>query len=222
MQHSVTVVGAGIIGMCVASYLQRAGCHVRVIDAEPPGMGTSYGNAGGLSASGFIPIAYPGMAKQIPGWLLDKDGPLVVRPGYALKALPWLTRFLLAGRPSQFEASAAALKALTMPLFDNLMPLARSAGAELLIKRVGQLHLYSTDKAFAGDAGARALRRRHGITLEELGAEQIRQMEPALAPIFRHAVYYPDNGHCANPLGLTEALARELVRNGAPSSRTSS
>ena len=40
-------------------------------------------------------------------------------------------------------------------------------------------------------------------------------MEPDLAPIFKHAVYFPEHGHCADPLGLTTALAEELVRNGA-------
>lgn len=39
-------------------------------------------------------------------------------------------------------------------------------------------------------------------------------MEPDLAPIFKHAVYFPDHGHCANPLGLSEGLAAELVRRG--------
>ena len=139
----------------------------------------------------------------------------MVRLGYLPKALPWLTRFILAGRPAQFEKSGVALKALTMSLFDNLVPLAKSAGAEHLIRRVGQLHLYSTDDAFAGDARGRDLRRANGVRFDILGAEEIRQMEPDLAPIFKHAVYFAEHGHCANPFGLTTALAEELVRNGA-------
>lgn len=210
----VTVVGAGIVGMCAASYLQRAGMRVRVVDRGAPGQGTSFGNAGGLSSGGFIPLAYPGIAKQVPKWLLDPEGPLVVRPSYLPRAAPWLLQFLRASSPAQYERSAAALRALTMPMFDNLMPLAEAAGADHLIRRVGQLHLYSTDAAFAGDARAREIRVRGGVKLEILGADEIRQMEPDLAPVFRHAVYFPEHGHCANPLGLTEALAAEFRRNG--------
>lgn len=215
MQREVTVIGAGIVGVCTASYLQRAGCKVRLIDAVAPGMSTSLGNAGGLSSGAFVPLSYPGILKQVPKWLTDPEGPLVVRPGYLPKALPWLTRFILAGRPAQFEKSGAALKPLTMTLFDNLVPLAKSAGAEHLIRRVGQLHLYSTDQAFTTDSRGRELRKANGVKLDILRAEEIRQMEPDLAPIFKHAVYFPEHGHCANPLGLTTALAEELVRNGA-------
>ncbi len=214
MQPQVTVIGAGIVGVCCASYLQRAGCKVRLIDAVAPGMSTSFGNAGGLSSGAFVPISYPGILKQVPKWLTDPQGPLVVRPGYLPKALPWLVRFILAGRPAAFESSGMAIKALSMPLFDNLLPLARAAGAEQLIRRVGQLHLYSTDEAFAADAPGRDLRKANGVRLEILGAEQIRQMEPDLAPIFKHAVHFPEHGHCADPYGLTAALAEELVRNG--------
>ncbi len=215
MQRDVTVIGAGIVGVCAASYLQRAGCKVRIVDAGAPGMSTSFGNAGGLSSGAFVPLSYPGIMTQVPKWLTDPEGPLVVRLGYLPKALPWLTRFILAGRPAQFEKSGVALKALTMSLFDNLVPLAKSAGAEHLIRRVGQLHLYSTDDAFAGDARGRDLRRANGVRFDILGAEEIRQMEPDLAPIFKHAVYFAEHGHCANPFGLTTALAGELVRNGA-------
>lgn len=215
MQREVTVIGAGIVGVCTASYLQRAGCQVRLIDPVAPGMATSFGNAGGLSSGAFVPLSYPGILKQVPKWLTDPEGPLVVRPGYLPKAAPWLTRFILAGRPREYEKSGLALKPLTMTLFDNLLPLAKASGAEHLIRRVGQLHLYSTDAAFAGDAPGRQLRQNNGVKLDILSADQIRQMEPDLAPIFKHAVYFPEHGHCANPLGLTTALAEHLRRNGA-------
>ncbi|KAB2847891.1 MAG: FAD-dependent oxidoreductase [Hyphomicrobiaceae bacterium] len=214
MAKDVTVVGAGIIGICAASYLQRAGFKVKVVDERPPGMATSYGNAGGLSSGSFVPLSYPGILKQVPKWLLDKDGPLVVRPGYLLKALPWLLAFLRAGRPETYRRSAKALAALAQPLFENLMPLVKDANASHLVKRVGQLHLYSTREAFAADAGGRQIRRELGSTLAELGEDEIRQMEPTLAPIFRHAVHFPDHGHCTNPHGLVVALAETLRRNG--------
>jgi D-amino-acid dehydrogenase len=68
MQREVTVIGAGIVGVCAASYLQRAGCKVRLVDALAPGMATSFGNAGGLSSGAFVPISYPGICRRrFPG-----------------------------------------------------------------------------------------------------------------------------------------------------------
>ena len=213
-EREATIIGAGIIGLSIAAYLQRLGVTVRIIDAVAPGMSTSFGNAGGLSSAAFVPLSYPGILKQVPQWLTDPEGPLVVRPAYLPKALPWLVRFVRAGRPEAYARSADALQALTMPLFDNLMPIAKAAGAEHLIRRVGQLHLYSTDDAFEGDAGGRQLRKERGAKFDILGAEEIRQMEPALAPVFKHAVYFPEHGHCADPHALSAALAAEIQRNG--------
>jgi D-amino-acid dehydrogenase len=45
---SATVIGAGIVGICCAAYLQREGYVVEVIDPEPSGTHCSHGNAGGI------------------------------------------------------------------------------------------------------------------------------------------------------------------------------
>ena len=70
---SVTVIGAGIVGICCACYLQRSGYQVTLIDREEPGMQTSFGNAGGISPGSVAPIGMPGMWQQIPGWLVDDN-----------------------------------------------------------------------------------------------------------------------------------------------------
>lgn len=219
MSRHVTVIGAGIVGICAAAYLQRAGCRVTVLDPVPPGESTSFGNAGGLSATAFVPFATPGILRQVPKWLLDEDAPLVVRWPYLPKALPWLWQFVRSTERSHFEASAAALKPLTTAVFERYAPLVKEAGCEHLIHRVGQLYVYSSDEAFAGDQGAIELRRRHGMRVDVLSADELRQMEPSLGRQFRHGVLFPDNGHCANPHGLVAAIAESIVRNGGEVAR---
>jgi D-amino-acid dehydrogenase len=177
-------------------------------------MSCSFGNAGALSSGSCVPLASPGVLRQVPKWLIDDMAPLVVSWRYLPRALPWLWRFVEAGRPEAVERSADALIALTRPLFENLMPLVAEAGVERLIQRAGQLHVYSTEAAFEGDRLAIDMRRRRGVNFEILAAEEIRQFEPALAPIFKKAVWFPDHGHCANPFGLVDALAGTFRRNG--------
>ena len=49
MPETVTIVGAGIVGICCALSLQERGSKVRLIDRGAPGQETSFGNAGVIS-----------------------------------------------------------------------------------------------------------------------------------------------------------------------------
>lgn len=214
MGRHVTIIGAGVVGMCAASYLQRAGRKVTVIDAVAPGESCSFGNAGGLSTGACVPLALPGVLKQVPKWLLDKDGPLVLRPGYLAQALPWLWRFVKAGDLAQVERSADGLYALMKPLFENFEPLIAEARVKDLFRRNGQLYVYSTQEGFDGDRLGRDLRQARGIPFDILSGEELRQMEPDLNPIFKQAMFMPEHGNCMNPFRLVTALADAFQRNG--------
>lgn len=211
---NVTVIGAGIVGICCASYLQRDGHKVTVVDSVGPGESCSRGNAGGLSPGSIVPVALPGMIKQVPKWLMDPLGPLAIRWSYLLPVLPWLVRFVRAGRPERVEEIATALGALLSPVFDSYDPIVKAAGAEGLIHRIGQMHVYRSAEAFRKDSLGRKLRRDRGCAMEEINADQIRQLEPALAPIFARGIHFPTHGHCANPFRLVQMLAEQFVRSG--------
>ncbi len=210
--RNVAVVGAGIVGMCTAAYLQRLGVQVTVFDPVEPGRSCSFGNAGGLSPGSCIPVAYPGIAKQVPGWLIDPTAPLVLRWRYLPKALPWLWRFIKASSRAEFDRSAAALSAIMRPVFESYQPLLAEAKAEHLVQRLGQLYVYQTEAAFKGDSLGWETRRKHGARIEVLSAEDVRQAEPDLAPIFTRGVFIPEHGFCINPFGLVQAIA-ETVRS---------
>src|SRR5262245_21328229 len=77
-----------------------------------------------------------------------------------------------------------------------------------LLLRQGRSGSFSaSDKRPTGNRPPPATRR----DLQVLAPEEIRQLEPALAPIFKRAVWFPD---CANPFPLVEALAGAFLRNG--------
>src|ERR1041384_918282 len=86
---SIAVVGAGIVGLSVAAQLQRDGHRVTVFDRDDPMQACSAGNAGYLSEANIFPPAAPDMLRQLPKLMLSKDGPLVIRPTYVHKMLPW-------------------------------------------------------------------------------------------------------------------------------------
>ena len=218
--RKVTVVGAGIVGVACASYLQRAGHDVTLLDRNGPGEAmTSFGNAGGISPGSVVPIAVPGMLKQIPKWLLDPTGPLFLRWPYLPRILPWLIRFIRAGRESRVREISGALATLNGPSFDAYIPLIEDAGVAHLFHRTGQLFVYRSKAGLEKDMLTQELRRAAGSRVEFLDADEIRQLEPALAPIFEAGVFMPDNGHCKNPFGLLQALTEQFVRAGGTALR---
>ena len=78
--HSVTVIGAGIVGLCVAYALRKEGFAVQVIDPEGPGFQCSFGNAGAISTGSVAPLAMPGILKSAAKMLHEEDSPLYVPP----------------------------------------------------------------------------------------------------------------------------------------------
>lgn len=212
--RNITVIGAGVVGTATANYLLREGHKVTLIERDEPGKATSFGNLGGISPGSVVPVATPGMLKQIPKWLLDPEGPLFVRWHYLPQVMPWLIKFLLAGQRDRVYGISKALSALNGPTFDAYQPLLKDAGVEHLFHRTGQLFLYQSAKSLEKDALGVELRKLTGQRCDILNKDEIRQLEPALAPVFESAILMPDHGHCKNPFGLVQALAQSFTRNG--------
>ena len=212
--RKITVIGAGIVGIATASYLRRDGHAVTVVDPLPPGEYCSFGNAGILSPGSCVPIAMPGVLFQVPGYLLDPLGPLALRWSYLPRALPWLLRFAAAADRKRVEAIADGLRALLVQTFDAYAPLVRNAGVEDLIHNSGYVVVYSTRRAYQGDALAWKLRRDRGVVIDELDAAGIRQRLPGLHGNFEVGLFLHDHGWCANPGRLTKALAAQFERDG--------
>ncbi|HLX30850.1 MAG TPA: FAD-dependent oxidoreductase [Casimicrobiaceae bacterium] len=215
MEEHVAIVGAGVVGLACASYLQMRGHPVTLIDPRPPGEYCSFGNAGCFSRSSFVPLGLPGMWKKVPAWLLDPAGPLHIPMRYVPRIAPWLWQFQRASAMPRVEAIAGALHGLLAVTLDKWRPLAARAGVPELIVQHGYAFAYESEKAFNGDALGRDIRRRHGVVLEVLSGPAIREFEPTLSRRVTHLVRLPEQGHCPNPLRLSRALAARLREGDA-------
>lgn len=213
-ERPIVVIGAGIVGAACAAFLRRDGHAVTLLDMAAPGEGASFGNAGCLNGSSVVPVAMPGVLRSVPGWLLDPVGPLSIRWSYLPALAPWLWRFVRSATPEKVEAQARALRPLLEPSVDTYRALLRDAGAEHLVHRVGHLFAYRSREAFDKDAGAMALRRRNGLAIDELSADELRQLEPHLSRDFVYGRLISENGHCENPHAMVNALVEAFVRNG--------
>jgi glycine/D-amino acid oxidase-like deaminating enzyme len=212
--NATTVVfGAGVVGLATALYLQRAGVSVTVLDPLPPAGGASYGNAGLISGDTAIPIAMPGMLRKVPKWLADPMGPLTLRPAYFPRALPWLMRWIKAGRMDNVARISDALRALHRDALACWRELLGEARFGELIRQSGQVRLWEGESR-----GARQfeldLCRRHGIAVQELDNQDLRAIYPEIASDVTEGLLLPGNAYTVNPQRLVRTLAELLVEAG--------
>lgn len=209
------VIGAGIVGVCSALWLQRAGFEVTLVDSGPVGEGASFGNAGNISPGSIVPHLIPELWKELPGWMMNPQGPLTVRPGHVLKALPWLLAAARASKRERVLEVSRAMHALHGNALEAYDTLTRGMDAARLIERCGQLYVSERPAVAHGSDLVQMLRSTAGVRTEALDWMEVRELEPSLAPIFQSGLLLPDNARTRDPHALVKSLAGEAMRNGA-------
>ncbi|MFP6809033.1 MAG: FAD-binding oxidoreductase [Pseudomonadales bacterium] len=212
--HKVNVVGAGIIGVVCALSLLREGHQVTLIDMDLPGQGCSFGNAGLLACSSFVPLSSPGTLLQVPFWLLRRDGPLSIRWRYLPKLAAWLFGYIKAGFSNNLIAKGEAMNQLTSPSLELYQSLARSAGCEDLVKESDYLQVYRSMKGLKKAEAEMDERRRLGFDISTIHGSELHELEPDLSPVFRCAHHVKNHGFVKDPEGLVLALFAQFEREG--------
>jgi len=210
----VAVIGAGMVGVTTASFLLRKGHDVVLLDPNAPGEGASFGNAGCFNGSSVVPMSMPGIIRNVPGWLTDPLGPLVIRWSYLPTLVPWLARFIAAGSEAKVAHQARALRTLLAQGIETLAPLVRDAGAQDLVQRQGHLFVYRSVVSWEKERLAWRLRRENGISWDEFTQEELRQLDPNLSRHYVKGVIVRENGHTTNPHRLVTRLAQAFQRDG--------
>jgi D-amino-acid dehydrogenase len=210
----VAVVGAGIVGVCCALHLQHAGYETTLIDPRAPGTVTSFGNAGGIVTGSVVPNSTPALWRDIPRILIDRDSPVRLRWSYLPKIAPWLLHFVREGSDARVRQIARALQPLVSRAYDAHREMIALSGADGLVRPVGWLKVYETEAGFAATAYDREIMAANDVRFDVLNADEIHQLEPALARRFVKGLLQPDSAFVSSPHRLTEAYVAHLVRLG--------
>jgi len=211
---TTAVIGAGIIGTTLAHALQKRGRHVVLIERDQPGKGASFGNMASIAVTEFMPASRPSIWKQIPGWMLDPEGPVRVRPAYMPKLTPWFLRFIAASRPSKLRELEAQGAALCQRVHDDLAPLLKETGLEGEMSEEGCLSLYTDEAEFRADREHIEILERFGFPHEVIGRQAIKALEPELSDRIGLAVLFPQNRSMRNPYQLVVKLAERFTALG--------
>lgn len=211
----VVIVGAGIVGVCVASALCEAGKSVNVIDRSGIVEETSAGNAAALAFSDLLPLAHKGMLAHIPRWLADPLGPLTIRPAYLPRLMPWLFRFMRAGSQRHYEAAVGAQAALMRLSETEMLSLMDRSGTRSMLREDGCLELYDSEATFQKARPTYDLRARHGVVFEHLPRNRIADYQDGLSEHFAAATFVPGWKTVSDPQDLGKALWAYAQARGA-------
>ncbi len=212
----VAILGAGIVGTATALALTEQGHAVTLFDRDAAGAGTSSGNAGGIVEGAVMPTATPEVIRALPAYLFDRHGAAVLRPGYLLQALPWLMRFVAAGRPARVAEIAAAMQPLVANAMRAHHRLTQLCECENRIQASGWLKVYASDRDFAKTRLQRELMARHAVNFTELSADEIHDLEPNLnRQAYTRGLFQPGSGFVNYPRGLVEAYFQGALQRQA-------
>jgi D-amino-acid dehydrogenase len=211
----LVVVGAGIVGLSCAWAAQRRGWQVTLIDREFEGDRASHGNAGGIAVGECIPLCLAGLGLKPLKWLLDPLGPLAVRVRHAPRLLPWFLALRKVAEPDNYERIARALAAINDRSLQDFEALLSDIGLAADLHRLGALTVYETREAFAADAAEWQLKRSLGVRWRAVDAQEVRRLEPGLAPVFALGVMLEDWAHVNDPKRIVDALRQRVQALGA-------
>lgn len=210
MSKSVTILGAGVIGLSTALYCVRRGMRVTIIDQKPRQRdGCSFGNAGMIVPSHFIPLAAPGMVALGLKWMWNPESPFYIKPRLDADLMSWGLHFWKAATKARVEAAAPVLRDLSLLSRECFETLGLDFG---LVKR-GLLMLCKKQQTLDEEAHMAEKANALGIPAEVLDAKATAALDPAVTMEICGSVFFSKDCHLA-PGSFISAVEAELVRLG--------
>ena len=214
MADEVTILGAGLVGICTALSLAERGVCVRIIDRGPPGQETSAGNAGVISPWSIIPQSLPGTWRQIPQLMFGAQRPLSIKAATWPKMIPWGLQFLRNGSEAKVRETADLMELLCGPSIVLYQRHLSGTGAEDLIQNSLYIHAFRDASRANLDSLDYAIRSEKGADVALVGRDELARLEPALSSEFKAAVVIHGQARALSPGRIGSELAKKAHQMG--------
>lgn len=225
MRSDVVVLGAGMIGICVALHLQKRSRSVVLLDRRGAAEETSYGNAGLIQREGVYPYGFPHDFGALVRYGFNRTIDAYYHPTALPRLAPFLWQYWTHSRPLRHAEVARTYSKLIEHCVTEHDVLAAEAGATGFMRRTGWIKIFRTarerDKRFAE---AQRWHDEFGINYRELDARTLQDMEPHLAPVLTGGLHWTDPVSVDDPQGLAlgyrrlfESLGGRFVQGNAAS-----
>lgn len=215
MKFDVIVLGAGIVGVCVADHLQQQGYAVALVDRKAPGSETSFGNAGLIQREGVYPYAFPRAFSDLLRYAFNRSLDVRYHPNAMVELAPFLWRYWRNSHPVRHAEIARAYATLIEHCVTEHRALALDAGASELIRPSGWMKVFRTHGRLDRELSLmQQWQREYGIEFEALEPARLRQIEPDLNDSLVGALRFSAAESVSDPGALVTAYARHFARIG--------
>jgi len=210
----VVIIGGGIVGLSAAFYLKKAGHAVTVVDQTDFSTSCSYGNAGYICPSHFIPLATPGIVRQGLRWMLNSQSPFYVQPRLDWSLLQWGWHFMRAATAKRVEEAAIPLRDISLLSRQEYAAWSKMAGFDFLFQQKGLLEVFQTEEKAVH--AQHTLEKAHELGLHDtklVDQSALALLEPNIPINAIGALYFGCDAHCS-PNQLMLRLIAHLQAEG--------
>jgi D-amino-acid dehydrogenase len=206
----ILIVGGGVIGLCTAYYAAERGHRVTVCDrGSESDLGCSYGNAGMITPSHFVPLAAPGAIRLALKWMWNPESPFYMRPRFNRDLIEWAWKFFRSATVKHVMQSSPLLLHLNLASRDCFVKLAREWGDDFVLEQKGIVMVCNTDEGLEHEIATATFARELGLPVEILNPKEIAAMEPGLRMTVAGGIYFPKDAYLA-PWRFMSALKKRV------------
>ena len=195
-EKSILIIGGGVIGLCTAYYCAQRGHRVTVLERGPETRdGCSFGNAGMIVPSHFVPLAAPGMVALGLKWMWNPESPFYIKPRLDFDLFDWAFKFWQASTAAHVNRAAPLLRDLSFASRACFEELAALPGNDFGLATRGLLMLCKTQHGLDDEAKFAERANQLGVPAQVLDAKQAAELDPAVTMDVAGAVFFPKDAH---------------------------
>lgn len=209
----ITIVGGGIIGLSAAFYLLQDGHEVTIIDKGAESNNCSFGNAGYISPSHFIPLASPGIVAQGLKWMLSSTSPFYIKPRLDISLIKWGLTFWSKANAKTVAKSAPHLNNILQYSRDLTIEMDQVLGGKMELHTDGCFMLYRKESTGEHERHLCHEAKQYNIEARMLDKDELRVMEPNHEINALGAAYYPIDCHL-HPIKTMQELQNYCIDRG--------
>lgn len=192
---NIVVIGGGIMGLSSAYYLWQAGHQVTVLDKSNFLDNCSYGNAGYVCPSHFIPLAAPGIVSQGLKWMLNSRSPFYVQPSLNGALIDWGFKFMRSATQKNVDNAAIPLRDIALMSQKEYESWAALPGFNFAYQHKGLLEIFQTQKVASHAKHTVEKGKKLGLDVDLLDYEAMQQLEPQTKINGLGAIFFKCDAH---------------------------
>jgi D-amino-acid dehydrogenase len=214
MSKNILIIGAGAIGLSSALQCARKGHQVTVLERNAAQRdGCSYGNAGMIVPSHFVPLAAPGMVALGLKWMWNPESPFYIKPRMDGELFGWALKFWKAANAEHVQRCAPLIRDLSFASRAMFEEFAAQPDCNIGLVTRGLLMLCKTPHGLEEEAKFAERANQLGVPAEVLDGPKVGKLDPGVTMDVAGAVYFPKDAHFS-PERFQTALQAQAEKAG--------